>query len=159
MVLELKMHDAEIAPPFTGCRNSNGSPNFSLCDETCKYSVENHCIFSWCTKPKVKDTKTKLKKRKHRNRANRAHIYSIPHPPSLRTRALVPCLRTTWPDDSWLSPVHLVVLLLQFQLFCLGLWNPDLFTGRTTLSRTCCCPPSLSPLPPHSLYHTCCLNL
>ena len=35
-------------------------------------------------------------------------------------------LRTTWPDDSLLSPVHLVVLLLQFQLFCLRLWNPDL---------------------------------
>ena len=31
-----------------------------------------------------------------------------------------------------LSPVHLVVLLLQFQLFCLRLWNPDLFTGRAT---------------------------
>ena len=31
---------------------------------------------------------------------------------------------------SLLSPVHLVVLLLQFKLFCLRLWNPDLFTGR-----------------------------
>ena len=29
----------------------------------------------------------------------------------------------------WFSPVHLVMLLLQFQLFCLRLWNPDLFTS------------------------------
>ena len=36
-----------------------------------------------------------------------------------------------------MSPVHLVVLLLQFQLFCLRVWNPDLFTGHATLS--CCC--------------------
>ena len=48
------------------------------------------------------------------------------------------CLRTTWPDDSLLSPVHLVMLLLQFQLFCLWLWNADLFTERATLSQTCC---------------------
>ena len=34
-----------------------------------------------------------------------------------------------------LSPVHLAVLLLQFQLFCLQLWNPDLFTGRATCLR------------------------
>jgi hypothetical protein len=27
------------------------------------------------------------------------------------------------------------MLLLQFQLFCLWLWNPDLFTGRATCSR------------------------
>ncbi|KAM9492793.1 uncharacterized protein ACWYII_004502 isoform 2-T2 [Salvelinus alpinus] len=45
------------------------------------------------------------------------------------------CLRTTWPDDSLLSPAHLVVLLLQFQLFCLRQWNPDLFTGRVTCPR------------------------
>ena len=48
------------------------------------------------------------------------------------------CLRTTWHDDSLLSPVHVVVLLLQFQLFCLRPWNPDLFIGRATLSQTCC---------------------
>ena len=47
------------------------------------------------------------------------------------------CLRTTWPDNFLQSPVHLVVLLLQFQLFCMWLWNHDLFTGRATLSRTC----------------------
>ncbi|KAM9447486.1 uncharacterized protein ACWYII_012994 isoform 2-T2 [Salvelinus alpinus] len=46
-----------------------------------------------------------------------------------------PCLRTTWHDDSLLSPVHLAVMLLQFQLFCLRLWNPDLFTGRATCPR------------------------
>ena len=40
---------------------------------------------------------------------------------SQRTWALGPCLRTTWHDDSLLSPVHLAVLLLQFQLFCLWL--------------------------------------
>ena len=51
-----------------------------------------------------------------------------------RTWALGPCLRTTWPDASLLSPVHLAVLLLQFQLFCLRLWNPDL----CYLSQTCC---------------------
>ena len=34
-----------------------------------------------------------------------------------------------------LSPVHLAVLLLQFQLCCLRLWNPDLFTGRATFPR------------------------
>ena len=34
---------------------------------------------------------------------------------------LGPCLMTTWHDDSLLSPVHLAVLLLQFQLFCLWL--------------------------------------
>lgn len=45
---------------------------------------------------------------------------------SLRTWALGPCPRTTWHDDSLLSPVHLVVLLLQFQRFCLRLWNHDL---------------------------------
>ena len=39
-----------------------------------------------------------------------------------------PCVRTTWHDDSLLSPVHLAVLLLLFKLFCLGLWNPDPFT-------------------------------
>uniref|UniRef100_A0A8C8HGY3 receptor protein-tyrosine kinase n=1 Tax=Oncorhynchus tshawytscha TaxID=74940 RepID=A0A8C8HGY3_ONCTS len=50
-------------------------------------------------------------------------------------RALGPCLRTSWPDDSLLSPVHLAVLLLQFQLFCLRLWNPDLFTGHATCPR------------------------
>uniref|UniRef100_A0AAZ3QQ02 Uncharacterized protein n=1 Tax=Oncorhynchus tshawytscha TaxID=74940 RepID=A0AAZ3QQ02_ONCTS len=60
-----------------------------------------------------------------------------------------PCLRTTWPDDSLLSPVHLVMLLLQFQLFCLWLWNPDLFPGCAALSRTCCFGVSL--------YRTCCL--
>ena len=48
---------------------------------------------------------------------------------------LQPFLRTTWPDDSLLSAVHLVLLLLQFQLFCLWLWNPDLFIGRATLSQ------------------------
>uniref|UniRef100_A0A8C8HL47 Rab-GAP TBC domain-containing protein n=1 Tax=Oncorhynchus tshawytscha TaxID=74940 RepID=A0A8C8HL47_ONCTS len=32
-------------------------------------------------------------------------------------------------------PVHLAVLLLLFQLFCLRLWNPDLFTGRATCPR------------------------
>ena len=31
--------------------------------------------------------------------------------------------------------VHLAVLLLQFQLFCLQLWNPDLFTGRASCPR------------------------
>ena len=36
------------------------------------------------------------------------------------------------------------VLLLQFQLFCLRLWNPDLFTGCATLSQTCCFLLSLS---------------
>jgi hypothetical protein len=30
---------------------------------------------------------------------------------------------------------HLAVLLLQYQLFCLRLWNPDLFTGRATCPR------------------------
>jgi hypothetical protein len=45
------------------------------------------------------------------------------------------CFRTTWPDDSLMSPVHLAVLLLQFQLFCLRLWNPELFTGRATCPR------------------------
>ena len=35
-------------------------------------------------------------------------------------------------EDSLLSPVHLAVLLLQFQLFCLWLWNPHLFTARAT---------------------------
>ena len=49
-----------------------------------------------------------------------------------RPWALGPCLRTIWPDDSLLSPVHLVVLLLQFHLFILRLWNPDLFTWRKT---------------------------
>ena len=34
-----------------------------------------------------------------------------------------------------MSLVHLAVLLLQFQLFCLRLWNPDLFTGRATCPR------------------------
>ena len=63
------------------------------------------------------------------------------------------CLRTTCPDDSWLSPVHLAVLLLQFQLFCQRLGNLDLFTGRATLSRTWCFWLSLS------LYGTCCLDL
>ena len=29
----------------------------------------------------------------------------------------------------------LAVLLLQFQLFCLRLWNPDLFTGRAACPR------------------------
>ena len=32
------------------------------------------------------------------------------------------------------SPVHLVVLLLQFLLFCLQLWNPGLFTRQVSLS-------------------------
>ena len=54
---------------------------------------------------------------------------------SRRTWALGPCLRNTWYDDSLLSPVHLAVLLLQFQLFCLRLWNADLFTGRATCPR------------------------
>ena len=58
---------------------------------------------------------------------------------SRRTWALGPCLSprimTTWHDDSLLSPFHLAVLLLQFQLFCLRLWNPDLFTGRATCPR------------------------
>ena len=45
------------------------------------------------------------------------------------------CSRTTLPDDSLLSPVQLAVLLLQFQLFCLRLWNPDLFTGLATCPR------------------------
>ncbi|KAK6301849.1 hypothetical protein J4Q44_G00279020 [Coregonus suidteri] len=58
-----------------------------------------------------------------------------------------PWISTTWPDNSWLSPVHLVVLLLQFQLFCLQLGNPDLFTGCATLSRTCCFQLSLSTAP------------
>ena len=48
---------------------------------------------------------------------------------------LGPCLRTTWPDDSLLSPVHLAMLLLQFQLFCLRLWIPDLFTRSATCPR------------------------
>jgi hypothetical protein len=56
----------------------------------------------------------------------------------LLSEAVGPCLKTTWPGDSLLSPVHLVVLLLQCHLFCLRLWNPDLFTRRATLSRTCC---------------------
>jgi hypothetical protein len=46
-----------------------------------------------------------------------------------------PGLRTTWHDDSLLSPVHLAVLLLQFQLFSLRLWNPDLFTGCATCPK------------------------
>ena len=46
-----------------------------------------------------------------------------------------------------LSPVHLVVLLLQFQLSCLWLWNPDLFTGRANLSQTCCFRLSISTAP------------
>jgi hypothetical protein len=63
-------------------------------------------------------------------------------------------------ENSWLSPVHLVVLLLQFQLFCLWLWNPDLFTGCATLSWTCCFdPPSLSLIYIHIHTHTCSLNL
>ena len=33
------------------------------------------------------------------------------------------------------QPVHLAVLLLQFQLFCLQLWNPDLFTWWATCPR------------------------
>jgi hypothetical protein len=66
---------------------------------------------------------------------------SLSLPPLL---ALGACLRTTWPDDSLLSPVHLVVLLFQFQLFCLRLWNPDLFTRHATLSQTCCFQLSLS---------------
>jgi hypothetical protein len=37
-----------------------------------------------------------------------------------------------------------LVVLLQFQLFCLRLWNADLFTGCDTLSPTCCFPPSLA---------------
>ena len=45
------------------------------------------------------------------------------------------CLRTTWHDESLLSPVHLAVLLLQFKLFCLRLWNSVLFTGRATCPR------------------------
>ena len=60
------------------------------------------------------------------------------------------CLRTTWPDDSLLSPAHLVMLLLQCQLFCLQLWNPGLFTGRATLCQTCCFGLSLH----HMLYLT-----
>ena len=52
---------------------------------------------------------------------------------SQRTWALRPCLGTTWHDNSLLSPVHLAVLLLQFQLFCLRLWNPDLFTVITII--------------------------
>ena len=40
-----------------------------------------------------------------------------------------------WHDYSLLSPIHLAVLLLQFQLFCLRLWNPALFTGRATCPR------------------------
>jgi hypothetical protein len=32
-----------------------------------------------------------------------------PSLPSRRTWALGSCLRTTWPDDSWLSPVQLVI--------------------------------------------------
>jgi hypothetical protein len=43
--------------------------------------------------------------------------------------------------------VMMVMLLLQFQLFCLRLWNPDLFTGRATCPRTAV----------FSLYRTCCL--
>ena len=35
-------------------------------------------------------------------------------------------------DDSLLSPVHLAVLLIQFQL---RLWNPDLITGHATCPR------------------------
>ena len=54
---------------------------------------------------------------------------------SRRTWALGPCLRTTWHDYSLLSLAHLAVLLLQFQLFCLRLWIPDLFTGRATCPR------------------------
>ncbi|XP_055772784.1 uncharacterized protein LOC129850360 isoform X1 [Salvelinus fontinalis] len=46
-----------------------------------------------------------------------------------------PCVRTTGHDDSLLSPVHLALLLFQFQLFCLRLWNPDLFTQRATCPR------------------------
>ena len=51
------------------------------------------------------------------------------------SRALGPCLRPTWHDDTLLSPVHLEVRLLQLQLFCLQLWNPDLFTGHATCPR------------------------
>jgi hypothetical protein len=39
------------------------------------------------------------------------------------------------------------VLLLQFQLLCLRLGNPDLFTERATLSQTCCFRLSLSTAP------------
>jgi hypothetical protein len=62
---------------------------------------------------------------------------SLPLPlsyPSRWTWALRSCLTTTWPDDSWLSPVYLVVLLLHFQLFYLRLWNPDLFNECATLA-------------------------
>ena len=51
---------------------------------------------------------------------------------------IIPPLSEDLSPDSLLSSVHLVVLLLQFQLFCLQLQNPDLFTGRATLSQTCC---------------------
>ena len=65
---------------------------------------------------------------------------------------LVNLIPGVMPQD-YLAPVHLVVLLLQFQLFCLRLGNPDLFTQPTTLSRTCCFRHFLS------LYRTCCLDL
>ncbi|KAK6276776.1 hypothetical protein J4Q44_G00392310, partial [Coregonus suidteri] len=39
------------------------------------------------------------------------------------------------------------MLLLQFPLFCLRLWNPELFTGCATLSQTCCFQLSLSTPP------------
>ena len=44
------------------------------------------------------------------------------------------------------------MLLLQFQLVCLQLGNPDFFTGRATLSQTCCFLLSLSLL--HQLSRT-----
>ena len=40
---------------------------------------------------------------------------------ALSNSLFLSCLRTTWHDDSLLSPVHLAMLLLQFQLFCLRL--------------------------------------
>ena len=42
---------------------------------------------------------------------------------------------TTWPDDSLLSLVHLAMLLLQFKLICLRLWNHNLVTGSATCPR------------------------
>ena len=42
---------------------------------------------------------------------------------SRRTWALGPCLRTTWHDDSLLSPVHLVSTVLPVYRTCL--WNPE----------------------------------
>ncbi|XP_055731183.1 tectonic-like complex member MKS1 isoform X3 [Salvelinus fontinalis] len=58
------------------------------------------------------------------------HIMGDLGPPG-KTWALGPCFGTAARGDSLLSPVRLALLLFQFQLFCLRLWNRH-------LSQTCC---------------------